>query len=378
MPHGSTRTPLILGFAERNLIDRSGKEAILSGFCICKLQLHGMIVVAISVHEHDGPATIRSFYRVGSDKHVPGFVRDVTRRLEQLVHCIHWLRPLLGYHLRGEILRWISDNAIIPVHGEKWAGMAGRGYVVKIERAAGSRGHHRTHIVGKPECLLDIRGFLVALHVALGHEERDVGRQTIVFPDLNDVTYESGLAIEVIPCIVPWIVLERKEREVVQSAVAFQVVQETTKKRSVAICVRPYLDISKCSLEGWPSQLRVRDKPMNRSRKLYIERSVIFRKHALSIRLFAHFDSRYRIVPLVEIGDLICGILGSSIQHCNRHDDWEAAGNSTVKEEIESDLISHGYVEIRVGVPGVDRRNPGDCLFAAGYMIDQVGKLPVS
>ena len=48
MPHGSTRMPLILGFTERNLVYRTRKEAILPGFCICKLQLHSVIVVAIT------------------------------------------------------------------------------------------------------------------------------------------------------------------------------------------------------------------------------------------------------------------------------------------------------------------------------------------
>ena len=70
---------------------------------------------------------------------------------------------------------------------------------------------------------------------------------------------------------------------------SFQIVQETAKKRSVPICVWPYRNVAEGPFEGWPSQLRVWSEAMNRSGELYVEGTVIFGKHALSVWLFSHF-----------------------------------------------------------------------------------------
>src|SRR5262249_59398150 len=109
------------------------------------------------------------------------------------------------------------------------------------------------------------------------------------------------------------------------------------------------------SFKGWPSQLCMWDKSMNRSRKLNIESPIIFGQHALPVRLLSHLDSRYRIVLFVEIGNLICGILGSSVQHRNRHDGRKPSGNSAVKEEIESDLVPLRNIEISRRMPRINR-----------------------
>src|SRR5580704_18818262 len=103
--------------------------------------------------------------------------------------------------------------------------------------------------------------------------------------------------------------LERKEREIVNPPVRPQIVDEASEPGNLSVCIRPDLNVSERSLEWRTSQLRLRHEFVYGGGELYIQRSVIFRKHVLAIGLFAHFDPGDGVVPLVEICDFIGRIL---------------------------------------------------------------------
>ena len=59
--------------------------------------------------------------------------------------------------------------------------------------------------------------------------------------------------------------------------------------------IRPHQDILVDALKHWTAQLQLWIDTMERSCKLKIERSVIFREHVLTVRLFSHLDIGNRV-----------------------------------------------------------------------------------
>src|ERR1700742_2977385 len=75
--HVSFWMPLKLGLPKSSLSNRAGEEAILTGFRIREIYLYRMVVIMISIHKHDGPASVWPFDRVGGDQNISGCIRDV-------------------------------------------------------------------------------------------------------------------------------------------------------------------------------------------------------------------------------------------------------------------------------------------------------------
>ena len=75
---------------------------------------------------------------------------------------------------------------------------------------------------------------------------------------------------------------------------------------------------------------------MNRGCPLQIQRGVIFGKHVLAIGFFAHLDVGDRIASFLQIGNLRRCIVGSVVQHRDRHHGGKSARYTAGEEEIES------------------------------------------
>ena len=112
--------------------------------------------------------------------------------------------------------------------------------------------------------------------------------------------------------------LEREEREVVQAAVRFQIVDEAAEPRNLSVGVGPDLDIAERSLERRAAELRLGHELVDRGGELEVQRAVIFGQHVLAVGLFAHLDPRDRIFALVEIGDFVGRIFRRGIEHRDR------------------------------------------------------------
>ncbi len=143
---------------------------------------------------------------------------------------------------------------------------------------------------------------------------------------------------------------EREEREVVETPVRFQVIDEAAEPGNLSVGIGPDFDVTECSFKGRASQLRLGDELVNRGGELYVQRAVIFRQHVLSVGLFAHLDIGDWIMPLVQIGDFVRSVFGRGVEHGDRNHRRQTAGDAAIEEEIESHLIAAGLVEIGGGV----------------------------
>ncbi len=93
---------------------------------------------------------------------------------------------------------------------------------------------------------------------------------------------------------------------------------------------------------------------------LQVQRSVIFRREVLAIRLLSHFDIRNWITPFLEIGDLRSGVFRCPIQHRHGYHRREAPRQSAGVEQIKADLITgfHAigdYIKVGGLMPGINR-----------------------
>src|SRR5437588_8250680 len=101
-----------------------------------------------------------------------------------------------------------------------------------VVRALAARGQKSRKAVGQPQSAKDIDRRLSCMRVSLGIKRGDIRRQAIVPPNLHDVLNQLWFLIEILPgrfATVEGGVRERHQREVCQSAMRLQVIEEPAK-----------------------------------------------------------------------------------------------------------------------------------------------------
>src|SRR5246500_3553906 len=117
---------------------------------------------------------------------------------------------------------------------------------------------------------------------------------------------------------------------------------------------------------------------MQRSRKLNVERGIVFRVHEMAVGLFAHFDVRDWVAALFDVRDFVRGVFGDVVDHRDGNHGGQAARVTARVEEIEANLITDVLVQVARFVPRIDRGTVGHGLILIGSVADQVVKLAVS
>ena len=108
---------------------------------------------------------------------------------------------------------------------------------------------------------------------------------------------------------------KRKERELIEFAVALQILKEPPEPSGFAKLnssrdLRP-LDV----LEAGPAELKRRIDFMNGFRKLEIQSREVLRRYELPVWLFTDFDSLDGIAASFQISNLSSGVLRSVVEH---------------------------------------------------------------
>ena len=117
------------------------KDRLRAGRRIGERDFHGMVIVLVLVDQHHRPQSIGPFDSIRSYQNVAIFVLHVARDLEELVNSVNGLHPLLGDHLRRQILRRVVSDAIVLVD-RKEAAAPTAGNVMEVVCARGAGGQH--------------------------------------------------------------------------------------------------------------------------------------------------------------------------------------------------------------------------------------------
>ena len=110
---------LVFRGTEDHAFHRAGERAIAARRGIGERDLHGMVVILVLVDQHHRPLSIGPFDGICGHQDVAVLVLHVARDPEELVNGIDGLHPLLGDHLRRQVLRRVVSNAIVFVDREE-------------------------------------------------------------------------------------------------------------------------------------------------------------------------------------------------------------------------------------------------------------------
>src|SRR5215475_3437777 len=141
-------------------------------------------------------------------------------------------------------------------------------------------------------------------------------------------------------------------------SVGLQVIDESLQPGCASLIVGPEGDVFVDAFENGSAQPGPRPSLVDRIRHLYVDGTIIFRRHVLAVALFPDFNSHYWITALVNVGDLIGAIFRSVINRRTCDQRRMAHGQSTGKEIVHAVvLIVAAGDQVVSLVPGIDGRS---------------------
>src|SRR5580704_15348537 len=195
-----------------------------------------------------------------------GAVVDVTAGGKYLVLLIARSDPLQIDQLRGEELRQRLLNIVVSIDGEhpkrSWRIVAAvlhhQRQIVKEINCVTAGVQKRTDVVGEPEAgkNVHVRFARGRGKVSLGYEHRQACGNSVIVPDLHDVTYQLRFFIKTAPgnsARIERIVFEGEKCEIAHSLVLLQIIDEPPGPRDLSVHVGPDFDVLIHALERWPA-----------------------------------------------------------------------------------------------------------------------------
>src|SRR3954465_8622012 len=100
----------------------------------------------------------------------------------------------------------------------------------------------------------------------------------------------------------------------------------------MALGIGPGLDVFSDSLKRRPAEFELGVNVVNSLGELQVERTVVFRKHVLSVRFLAHLDVGDGLAARFDVAHLRGGVLGPGGEEGNGNNGGKATSDSTGDE----------------------------------------------
>src|SRR5271167_2592560 len=120
--------------------------------------------------------------------------------------------------------------------------------IVEIVESLSSGIEKSSDVVCQPEGPENIHGGFASIpsDIGLRDEHRDIWRQAVVTPDLENVAHQRRFVVQTAPTDLArfvGIMLKGEKGQVLNTAVRFQVIQKTSRPGNFSLGVRPHHDI---------------------------------------------------------------------------------------------------------------------------------------
>src|SRR5207249_8087595 len=158
--------------------------------------------------------------------------------------------------------------------------------------------------------------------MALGHDQGHILGYAVFAPYLENVLHQLWLGVECAPFDFAWmkgIMLERNERQIRETAMLFQVIDETSHPRCMSLCIWPNPNILIYAFENGPAKFEGRIYFVKGRGPLDVQSAVIFGHRVLAVGLLAHFDVGNTVSALLNVRDFSSRIIRRAIKHGDRN-----------------------------------------------------------